>query len=99
MGSRFLNFVMNNVSHAEMLMSDGCACAGMALKFITEVFKEWLSRTSVESFVTTMRKSGVEDRLVCWICLCVRVWCSVYVLFVVVVRYRIVRAIVAHYMR
>lgn len=52
-------------------MFDVMLCAGMALKFITEVFKEWLSRTSVESFVTTMRKSGVEDRLVCWIGLCV----------------------------
>jgi hypothetical protein len=37
---------------------------GAALAFVTAVFTTWLGRTSFESFVTTMRKSGIEDRMV-----------------------------------
>ena len=41
------------------------ATAGVSLNFMTDMFKAWLARCSIEAFVTTMRKSGVEDRLVC----------------------------------
>lgn len=68
--ARCLGFILSDPQQAivtpsvlQGLLADHVVRDGMALKFITEVFKEWLSRTSVESFVTTMRKSGVEDRL------------------------------------